>query len=90
MINADQLKANGVQATLNPSLVIETFEGDWEKEWFSDKPEAWPRSTHRLRDPQYASTISARLAVEVRSALPNTLVIKLDDYAAEVPKSPLA
>ena len=37
----DQLKADGVQASLKPSQVIETFQGDWEKEWFTYKSEGW-------------------------------------------------
>jgi hypothetical protein len=80
----DELKTAGVRATLKPSLVIETFIGDWQKEWFTYRPESWARRTHKIYDPQWRAPASAELALEVRSSQPNTLVVGLDGYAAEV------
>ncbi|MDP4991386.1 MAG: transglycosylase domain-containing protein, partial [Marivita lacus] len=34
MVTPDQLKAAGVKAIEKPGLVIEDFQGEWEKEWF--------------------------------------------------------
>lgn len=79
-----RLKAAAVRATLKPSLVIETFEGDWEKQWFTYRPEDWARRTHKLYDEQWQAPPSAKLAFEVRSAQPNKLVVGIDQYAAEV------
>jgi hypothetical protein len=80
----EQLKAAGVKATLKPSLVIENFDGDWEKEWFTYRPEDWARTTHKLYDPQWAAPPGAKLAFDVLSENPNKLVVGLDNYAAEM------
>jgi len=80
-----QLKAAGVQATVTPSLLIESFEKDWQKEWFTyELTDNWARKTHKLHDPQWQAPVGAKLALEVRCEEPHKLVIGLDDYAAEV------
>ena len=84
IVTPDRLQAAGVRETLTPSLMIETFEGDWEKEWFTYKPEEWARQTHKIYDTQYHAPPDAKLALEVRSAQPNTLVVGIDQYAAEI------
>jgi cephalosporin-C deacetylase-like acetyl esterase len=84
MATPQQLRDAGVHATLRPSLMIETFEGDWEKEWFTYRPEDWARKTHKLYDPQWQAPAHANLAFEVHSEKPNTLVVGLDTYASEV------
>lgn len=81
----DQLKAAGVNATRQPSRLIEKFEGDWEKEWFTYKPHEWARSTHKIYDEMYRAPKGAKLVLQVRVAEPNTLVIMIDGHAAEVP-----
>ena len=81
----DHLKAAGVKASDKPSLVIETFDNGWQKEWFTyDLTDNWARKTHKLYDPKWQAPVSAKLALEVRCAQPNTLVFGLDSYAAEV------
>ncbi|MHC4912587.1 MAG: dienelactone hydrolase family protein, partial [Planctomycetota bacterium] len=84
MVTADQLKAVGTRATLKRSLVIESFEGDWEKEWFTYRPQDWARRTHKIYDEQWKAPEHAKLALEVRSAQPNKLVVGIDQYAAEI------
>ena len=80
-----QMGAAGVQATKKPSLLIETFEGEWQKEWFTyDLTGHWARRTHKLYDPKWAAPAAAKLALEVRCDQPNTLVVGLDDAAAAV------
>ncbi len=82
----EQLKAAGVKATDKPSLVIETFSKDWQKEWFTyDLTDNWARKTHKLYDPKWLPPASATLALEVRSRQPNKLVMGLDNFAAEIP-----
>jgi hypothetical protein len=83
-IAPDRLNAAGVRATLKPSLPIETFEGDWEKQWFTDKPEGWARQTHKLYDQQWQAPPQAKLAFEVRSTEWNKLVVGIDGSAAEI------
>jgi len=80
---AEELGAAGVKGTLQPSPVIETFEGNWQKEWFTHRPEQWARTTHKIHDPRWLAPDSASLAVDVRCEEPNTLVVRLDGYAAE-------
>lgn len=82
---AAQLKATGVRATMAPSLLIETFEGDWEKEWFTyDLTENWARRTHKIYDAKWTAPPLAKLAFGVRSEQPNKLVVGIDEFAAEV------
>ena len=80
----EQLRSAGVRATLEPSLLIEDFEGDWEKEWFTYRPQEWARTTYKLHDPTWQAPPAAQLSLEVQSADRNTLVVLIDDYAAEV------
>ena len=80
-----ELRDAAVAPDLTPVLTIEDFEGDWRKAWFSYQRDAWAISTHKLRDPKWAGPTGARLVLEVKSALPNKLVLLLDDHAAEVP-----
>ncbi len=80
-----QLKEAGVTLTAKRSLVIEAFGKDWEKEWFTyDLTANWARRTHKLHDDLWQAPPSAKLALEVLSQHPNTLVIGLDAYAAEI------
>ena len=81
---ASELQAAGVRATLKPSLEIESFAGEWQKEWFTYRPEEWARSTHKVYDPRWRAPAGALLAFEVRSEQPNRLVVGLDRFAAEV------
>lgn len=81
----EQMKAAGVKATDKPSLLIESFEGDWQKEWFTyDLTGRWPRRTHKLYDPKWNAPPGAELALDVRCEQPNRLIVGLDDAAAEV------
>lgn len=84
MATPGELKAAGVKATLQPSLLIESFEGDWEREWFTYKPNEWTRTTHKLHDDRWQAPAGAKLALEVLADSPNKLVIGMDDHAAEV------
>jgi hypothetical protein len=80
---AEELAAAGVRATREPSLLIESFEGDWEKEWFTYKPDEWARSTHKISDETYAAPTDVALAIDVLAEQSNTMVVVIDDYAAE-------
>ncbi|NIP24730.1 MAG: hypothetical protein GWN81_11070 [Phycisphaerae bacterium] len=80
----NDLKTAGIRATLKPSLVIENFDGDWEKEWFTYKSAEWPRTTHKVYDDTWKAPEKAKLALKVRAAKANKLVVMIDGYAAEV------
>lgn len=81
----ETLQSAKVKATLKPTVEIEDFQGDWEKEWFTYKPEQWARSTHKLYDARYQAPPGASLTLEVKSEMKNRLVILMDQYAAEIP-----
>ena len=80
----EQLHTAGVQATMKPSLIIETFEDGWEKEWFTYKPTKWELITHKVYNDKWEAPVNAKLAFEVHSAEPNKLVVGMDGYAREM------
>ncbi len=84
MVLPGELQTAGAKATLKPSLIIESFAGDWEKEWFSYRPQEWARKTHKVYDPQWAAPAGAALSLEVRAKEANKLVVGMDHYAVEV------
>lgn len=84
MVTVQQLSAANVQAKLQPTTQIETFEGDWEKEWFGYRSNEWARTTHKLYDDIYQPPANADLSIEVFAQQANQLVVMLDDYAAVV------
>ncbi len=84
MAGPEQLKAAGVIATMKSSLTIETFKGDWKKEWFTYYPDNWACKTHKLHDDKWKAPENAKLAFEVRSATPNKMVVGIDGYATEI------
>ena len=68
---------------MKPSLLIEDFKGDWEKEWFTYRPQEWGRRTHKVYHPRWAAPEGAQLALQVRCEKANKLVVGLDDFAVE-------
>ncbi len=84
MVWPDQLKDKETEESLHASLLIEDFEGDWEKEWFSYRPEEMPRKTHKVYDARYAAPAGAKLVLDVKSVKQNKLVVGIDGYACEV------
>ena len=80
----DELAAAQVRPTLEPSLQIESFEGDWEKEWFTYRPAEWARTTHKLADESRKAPDNAMLELDVQAAEANELVVVIDDHAAAV------
>ncbi|VGO13831.1 hypothetical protein PDESU_02388 [Pontiella desulfatans] len=79
-----ELNAGGVKASLKPTLDIESFEGDWQKEWFTYRPEEWGRKTHKIYDPRWKAPEGAKLAFEVKADEANKMAVGIDSYAAEV------
>jgi hypothetical protein len=83
----EDLASAAARATRKPSQLIESFEGDWEREWFTYKPHEWARTTHKVGDESHAAPEGAALSLDVLAQEANTLVIVIDDHAAEVPLS---
>lgn len=84
MISPGELAAAGVRVTMEPSLMIETFKGDWEKEWFTYKPQEWGRYTHKLNSDVWKAPEGATMVFDVRADEPNKMVVGLDGNAAEI------
>ena len=84
MVTAEDLQAAGLKPSLEPSLEIEAFGDDWEKEWFTYQLSGWERRTHKLHEPRWAAPQGAAMKIELRSEQANTLVIGIDHYAAEI------
>ena len=83
-VTAEQLRSAQVKATRKPSLVIEDFKGNWEKSWFTYRPQEWARTTHKIYDETWKAPKNAHLVLDVQAEQPNKLVILIDEYAAEV------
>jgi hypothetical protein len=80
----EQLKAAVVKVTEKPSLLIEDFKGDWQKDWFAYKPEKWELATHKIYSNKWKAPEKASLEFEVRCVESNVLVVSLDAYAKEI------
>ncbi|QDT95909.1 Dienelactone hydrolase family protein [Gimesia aquarii] len=83
-VSVKELQSARIHATMKPSLLIESFQDDWEKEWFTYKPNEWARSTHKVYDETWKAPPNTTLALEVMAAEANKLVVMLDGFAAEV------
>ncbi|MEW4491033.1 acetylxylan esterase [Thalassoglobus sp. JC818] len=83
LVPAAELRAVGAIQALEPSLMIESFEGDWETEWFTYRPEDWGRTTYKLNDQRWKAPPNAKLSLDVKSAEPNKIVVRLDGYVTE-------
>lgn len=85
MVSAAELGAAGVKPTLESSLLIESFSGDWQKGWFSYKLANWPISTHKVYDPVWKAPAGATLSLGILSPQSNKMVIGFDDkYFAHI------
>ncbi len=84
MVSSADLKAAGIRSSSHSELLIEDFEGVWQKEWYADKPNDWRLSTHKVYDEAYAAPQDAKLAFQVKSKDSNSLTVAVDGYVAEV------
>ncbi|MEM7474961.1 MAG: dienelactone hydrolase family protein [Planctomycetota bacterium] len=83
-VSAADLAKAGVRAAIEPSLVIEDFQEDWKKEWFSYRANDWSQSTHKLHAAQFKAPKDVKLSLTLQADEPNKFIILLDEYAAEL------
>lgn len=83
-VSPAQLAEAGVKAVLEPSLLIEDFQGDWAKQWFKYDPNSWACITNKPNDDLWKAPSAAKLALEVQASEANKLVVLIGDHAAEV------
>jgi len=69
---------------MKPQQMIEDFKGDWQKEWFTYKPEKWGISTHKIYHPVWKAPRNAKLSFEVFTDQPNQMVVRIDSYATAI------
>jgi len=79
-----QLQAAKTLVSLKPTNLVEDFQGNWQKEWYSYKPEKWGIKTHKVYDEQWTAPEGAKISFEVRAAQANLLTVGIDDHASEV------
>jgi hypothetical protein len=80
-ISADSMQHADIKATDKASLVIESFDKDWEKGWYSyEQAGSWPYRTNKLHDPKWAYPAGAKLALDVISPRPAIITVTIDDY----------
>jgi len=73
----EMLRNAGVKATDRRSLVIDDFARGW-RDWYvleGRNPHHWQFWTRKVSDPKWRGPKGARLALEVKSARENTLVV---------------
>ena len=84
LIKAEELRNAKVNPHLGARIIIEDFQGEWQKEWFTYKPAQWGIKTHKVYDPVWKAPQGAKLGLEVQAELPNQMILGLDGYATEV------
>ncbi len=84
MIPASRLQQSKTVATRHATPLIEDFQGDWQKEWFTYRPEDWARTTNKFSARQYKPDGATALAFDVRAEQDNELVVVIDQFAAVV------
>ena len=84
LIKPDQLRNAKVSTSLDSRLMIEDFQGEWQKEWFTYKPGQWGIKTHKVYDPVWKAPQGAKLGLEVQADQPNQMILGLDGYATEL------
>lgn len=84
IVSADELRAAEVKPTLKQSRVIEDFEDDWRKEWYTHKADSWEIRTHKIYHPMWKAPSGALIRLDVKSELPTTMVVGVDEFAAEI------
>ena len=84
IVSSEQVEASGAEARLKPDLLIESFDDDWEKEWFTYRSEFWDRKTNKLYNELWRAPEKAGLRFEVQTAEANKLLVGIDNYVAEI------
>ena len=83
LIKPEKLRNAKVSTHLGSRLIIEDFQGEWKKEWFSYKPAQWGIKTHKIYDPVWRAPKGAKLGLDVQAEQPNQMILGLDNYATE-------
>lgn len=81
----EKLHESGVGITDHSQSLIESFAGDWDKEWFTfEETGDWPYRTFKLHDPQWLAPLMATLDLDVQVDEPNHLIVSIGDSSADI------
>lgn len=88
-ISSDSLRQANVKATDKPSLIIEPFEEEWKKGWYSyEQNGGWPYRTNKPSDPKWICPTGAKLALDVNSPKPIRITVAIDGYDSSFEYNP--
>ena len=76
IVTADELKKAGVKVSEKSNLVIEDFQGEWEKDWFAKGQKS--KKTFKLRSPQYLPPSNCNLGIEVQSGKKGHMMLGME------------
>lgn len=84
LASSEDLQKKAALPKWDSNRLIESFESEWRKNWFTYNLNKWGIRTNKLIEPHWAAPDSeSRLSFEVRSQLPNNLVVWLDGFGKE-------
>ena len=82
MKSGQELQAAGTKAALKKSSVIESFDENWEKEWYFTRGGKFPMESWCLNDSGVPIPEYGKLVIEIKSQEPNKLKVEMNDYKA--------
>lgn len=83
-VSPTDLQRSQPLVSMEPQHTIEDFKDDWQKEWFTYKPEKWGLRTHKIYDPVWKAPRDAKLSFEILVEEANKVVVGIDSYATEI------
>ncbi len=74
------LKAAGSVVTLHASLVIEDFDEDWKKDWYTHVTSGWSYNTHKMNSSLWGPPTTGKLKIVLRSSHTNDISVSYGSY----------
>ncbi len=85
LFSSEDLQQAQIKATLHKTQIIEDFDPQWQKEWFTYKLSSWGRSTRKLYHPAYqAPSEGAKIRLRLKAEQNNLMVFSLASYSCEL------
>ena len=82
MKSNDELRAAGTKATGSVSTIVESFDKQWEKNWYFPRGGRLPMESWCLNDQSVAIPEYGKLVIKVKSQEQNRLRVGINDYKA--------
>lgn len=85
IIGIDEIQTANIQETLKGGLIIESFEGNWKKDWYTYNRKNWEYITHKINNDLWRAPSNEHiLTFDVLSKQSNKMTIRMDNYATEI------